>query len=124
MNSRSSLRRTQQWQLAEQQRYLSELEALGEKLRADIARLNEQIGEAGGEDGALPDRPLALLFVRPLIERWEKLQRSVGEIDAQIVDAKASLARTQQEARLVGGPLADRGFKFEDRVTRRTRRSM
>jgi len=124
MNSRSSLRRTQQWQLAEQQRYLSELEALGEKLRADIARLNEQIGEAGGDNAAVPDRELVLLFIRPLIARREKLQRSIGEIDAQIVDARAALAKTQQEARLVGGPLADRGFRFEERMTRRTRRSM
>lgn len=34
MNSRNNLHRTPQWQLADRQRYLSELEALGERVRA------------------------------------------------------------------------------------------
>jgi len=124
MNSRNSLHRTQQWQLAERQRYLTELESLGGKLRADIDRLNEEIEEAGGA-GAVPvNSRLDPLFLRPLIDRRDKLQRSIDEVDAQILEARAAVTTAQQEARLVEGALALRGVKFEDRLTRRTRRSI
>jgi flagellar protein FliJ len=122
MNSRNTLHRTQQWQLAERQRYLTELEALGEKLRADVLRLRDEIDQAGGE--AVPsNKRLDPLFIRPLLERRERLERSVVEIDAQIVEARQALASAQQEAKLVEGALVHRGLKFEDRLTRRARRS-
>lgn len=124
MNSRSNFHRTQQWQLAERQRYLTELEALGERLRADVERLHGEIEEAGAA-GAVPSNPrLDPLFVRPLIDRQEKLLRSVAEIEAQIVEARAAVASAQQEVKLVEGALVHRGLRFEERLTRRTRRSM
>ena len=124
MNSRNNLHRTQQWQLAERQRYLADLEALGDRLRADVERLRAEIGQVGG-DGALPTNGrLDPLFIRPLIDRRDKLLRSIGEIDAQIDEARAALLSAQQESRLVEGGMVHRGFKFEERLTRRTRRSM
>jgi flagellar protein FliJ len=124
MNSRNNLHRTQQWQLAERQRYLADLEALGEKLRADVERLREEISQAGGEAAVPTNAQLDPLFIRPLIERREKLLRSIGEIDTQIEEARAALLNAQQEARLIEGGMVHRGFRFEDRLTRRTRRSM
>jgi flagellar protein FliJ len=124
MNSRSNFHRTQQWQLAERQRYLTELETLGERLRADVERLHTEIEEAGGA-GAMPSNPrLDPLFIRPLVDRHEKLLRSVAEVDAQIVEARAAVASTQQEMKLVEGALVHRGLRFEERLTRRTRRSL
>jgi hypothetical protein len=124
MNSRNSFHRTQQWQLAERQRYLADLEALGEKLRADVEQLRGEIDEAGG-DGRVPTNGrLDPLFIRPLIDRREKLLRSIGEIEAQIEEARAALLSAQQEARLLENGMINRGIKFEDRLTRRTRRSM
>jgi len=124
MNSRSSLHRTQQWQLAERQRYLSELQSLGERLRADVERLRAEIDEAGG-DRALPTNGgFDPLFIRPLIERRDKLLRSIGEIDAQIDEARAAVTSAQREAKLVEGALVHRGLRFEERLTRRARRSM
>jgi multidrug resistance efflux pump len=124
MNSRDSVHRTQQWQLAERQRYLSELESLGAKLRADVEALRAEIELAGG-DGAVPSNArLDPLFIRPLVERRDRLVRSIGEIDAQIDEARAALAAAQQEVRLVEGALVHRGLRFEDRLTRRTRRMM
>jgi flagellar protein FliJ len=124
MNSRNNFHRTQQWQLAERQRYLADLEALGEKLRADVERLREEIDQAGGDRAVPTNARLDPLFIRPLIDRREKLLRSIGEIDAQIDEARGALLSAQQEARLVEGGMVHRGFKFEDRLTRRSRRSM
>jgi hypothetical protein len=125
MNSRNSFHRAQQWQLAERQRYLTELESLGDKLRADIDRLSEEIGQAGGVEAVPSNHPLDPLLVRPLIERRDKLHRSAAEIDAQIVEARAAVTAAQQEAKLVeGAAITHRGLKFEDRLTRRARRSI
>jgi len=124
MNSRNSFHRTQQWQLAERQRYLTELESLGDRLRADIARLNEEVDQADGAEALPTNSRLDPLFVRPLIERRDKLQRSIAEVDAQLVEARAAVATSLQEAKLVEGALVHRGLKFEDRLTRRARRSI
>ena len=124
MNSRNSFHRTQQWQIAERQRYLGDLESLGERLRADVERLGVEIAKAGGDDALPSNRKLDPLFLRPLIERRDKLQGSIGEVDAQIDDARKALATAQQEAKLVEGALAHRGLNFEERLTRRARRSL
>ena len=124
MNSRSNFHRTQQWQLAERQRYLTELEALGERLRADVERLREEIDEAGGADKLPSNQRLDPLFIRPLVDRHEKLVRSVAEIDAQIAEARVAVASAQQEVKLVEGAMVQRALRFEERLTRRTRRSM
>ncbi len=124
MSSRDSLHRTQQWQLAERQRYLTELESLGDKLRVDVDRLREEIDQTGGVK-AVPTNPrLAPLFVRPLVERSEKLLRSVAEIDAQIAEARSAVMVAQHEAKLVEGVLLHRGVKSEKRIARRSRRSV
>jgi hypothetical protein len=124
MDSRGSLHRTQQWQLAERQRYLSELESLGERLAADLDRLRAEIDNAGGDGAARPNQRLDPLFVRPLIDRRDKLIRSIGEIDTQIAEAREALASARQEAKLIGGGLVHHGLRFEERLTRRTRRSL
>jgi flagellar biosynthesis chaperone FliJ len=124
MNSRNGFHRSQQWQLAERQRYLTDLEALGEKLRSDVEQLRWEIDEAGGDSRVPTNARLDPLFIRPLIDRREKLLRSIGEIEAQIEEARAGLLNAQQEARLLENGMINRGVKFEDRLTRRTRRSM
>jgi hypothetical protein len=124
MNSRSNFHRAQQWQLAERQRYLSELESLGARLRADVERLQEEIDEAGGDERVPANRRLDPLFIRPLIDRRDKLLRSIGEVDAQIEEARVALATAQREAKLVEGALAHRNLGFDERLTRRARRSM
>ena len=122
MNGRSNNVRLQHWQLAERQRYLTDLEALSVRLRADVERLSEEIDQAGG---AVPSNSrIDPLFLRPLLDRREKLLRSIGEVDQQIAEAREAVAATQQEIKLVEGTLVHRGLKFEDRLTRRARRSL
>jgi hypothetical protein len=124
MNSRNGIHHTQQWHLAERQRYLSDLEALEARLRADVEALRAEIEEAGGAAAAPSNPRLDPYFIRPLLERRDKLLRSIGEIDTQIEEARAALVSAQQETRLIEGTLVHRGLKFEDRLTRRTRRMM
>ena len=123
MNSRNNFHRMQQWQLSERQRYLSELEALRVKLSADVARLRGEIEEAGGDAAAPTNARLDPLFIRPLVDRRDKLLRSINEIDTQIVEAREAVTNALQEAKLVEGALTHRGLKFEERLTRRARRS-
>ncbi|MBV8777704.1 MAG: hypothetical protein JO258_10960 [Alphaproteobacteria bacterium] len=125
MNGRSNRYRLHHWQLAERQRYLSELESLSERLHADVERLRAEIDQAGGA-AALPTRsPIDPLFVRPLVERRDKLLHSIAELTEQIAEAQAAVAEAQQEMKLVEGSFAQRGgLNFEDRLTRRARRAL
>ncbi|HTZ37917.1 MAG TPA: hypothetical protein VMB84_17940 [Stellaceae bacterium] len=124
MNGRHNPHRVQHWQLAERQRYLTELESLGIRLRADAGRLDDEIAQAGGGEAVLGNSRIDPLFVRPLIDRRDKLQRSIAEVEVQIAEARSAVTSSQQEIKLVEGSLAPRGLRFEDRLTRRARRSI
>ena len=121
MNGRQNTFRMQHWQLAERQRYLADLESLAARLRIDVDELTREIGRSSGSGEDLPNEVRAL-FVGPLIERREKLARTIAEVDAQLEEARAVVATAQQEVRLFEGSVAYRGFTFEDRRVRRSRR--
>jgi hypothetical protein len=122
MNGRNNFPRQHHWQLAERQRYLTELESLAERLRADVDRLCAEIDEAGGADAVPSNSRIDPLFLRPLLDRRDKMLRSISEIEVQIAEARAAVTSSQQEVRLVEGTLVHR--RFEDRLTRRARRSV
>ena len=124
MNGRQRFFRLQHWQLAERQRYLTELESLGTRLRADVERLSGEIDQAGGAAAVPTNSRIDPLFLRPLLDRRDKMLRSIGEIDVQIAEARAAVATAQQEVKLVEGVFVQRGLKFEERLTRRARRSV
>jgi flagellar FliJ protein len=124
MNGRQNFFRLQHWQLAERQRYLTELESLGARLRADVERLRDEIDEAGGADAVPANSRIDPLFIRPLLDRRDKLLRSIAEVEAQIAEAHAAVASAQQEVKLFEGTLVHRNLKFEERLTRRARRSV
>lgn len=120
MNARQNFYRLQHWQLAERQRYLAELESLAERLRADVERMNDEIDEAGVADET---SRIHSAFIRPLINRRDKLQRSVAEVDTQVGEARTAVAVAQQEMKLLEGPLVQRGFNLDEhRPTRRAPR--
>jgi hypothetical protein len=123
MNGRQNHYRMQHWQLAERQRYLADLESLAARLRSDVETLNREIDEAAASEpndrrGVLP------FFVGPLLERRDKLVRTVAEVDAQIAEAREAVATAEQEAKVFAGSVAYRGFTFEDRRVRRSRRPL
>src|SRR5258708_6828910 len=101
MNLRNNRLRLQQWQLAERQRYLDELEALAARLRGDARRLREEIDSADLRDMPGPGVPTTVyqLFLRPLIDRREKLDRSISTLDAQIVETRDAIVAAQQKIR-------------------------
>jgi flagellar FliJ protein len=119
MSARDNLHRLQVWQLAERRRYLADLESLAARLRADVERLRDEIGPDGGD--AEPVRPL---FTRPLLDRRDKLLRSIAEIGTQIVEAREAVATAEQEVKLRGGALMHQASKGAALTVRRTRRAM
>jgi hypothetical protein len=123
MQGRQNTYRLQHWQLAERQRYLADLESLSARLRADVENLTREIDETGNPTMSRDMRAAYPLFLGPLIERRDKLVGTIAEIDAQLVEARDAVAVAQQELKLVEGSVAYRGFTFEDRRVRRSRRS-
>jgi flagellar FliJ protein len=119
MSARDHLHRLQVWQLAERRRYLADLESLAARLRADVERLGEEIGEADGDAGRV-----APVFVRPLVDRRDKLLGSIAEIDVQIGEAREAVATAEQEVRLRGGSMVQHAARSDLQVTRRARRAM
>jgi hypothetical protein len=123
MNGRQNLYRLQHWLLAERQRYLGDLETLAARLRADVENLAREIDEAGSSRASAELKAVYPMFVGPLVERRDKLVRTITEIEAQIVEARDAVATSQQEVKVYEASGAYRGFAFEDRRTRRSRRS-
>ena len=123
MNGRQNLYRLQHWLLAERQRYLGDLETLAARLRADVENLAREIDEAGSSRSSPELKAVYPMFVGPLVERRDKLVRTVAEIEAQIVEARDAVATSQQEVKVYEASGAYRDFAFEDRRTRRSRRS-
>jgi len=124
MNGRNNFYRLQHWQLAERQRYLAELQSLDARLRADVERLREEVDQAGGAKRVSAGSRIDPLFIRPLLDRRDKLLRSIAEIEAQIVEAQAAVVSAEQEMKLLEGTSrVPGGVKFEERMTRRSRRS-
>jgi F0F1-type ATP synthase membrane subunit b/b' len=123
MNGRQNLYRLQYWLLAERQRYLEDLETLAARLRADVENLGREIDEAGSSKTSAELKAVYPMVVGPLVERRDKLVRTIAEIETQIVEARDAVATSQQEVKVFEASGAYRGFAFEDRRVRRTRRT-
>jgi hypothetical protein len=123
MNGRQNLYRLQHWMLAERQRYLADLEVLASRLRTDVENLAGEIDEAGSSKASAEIKAVYPMAVGPLVERRDKLVRTIAEIEEQIVEARDAVAVSQQEVKIFEAANAHRGFSFEDRRIRRTRRS-
>ena len=96
MSMVENLLRLHRWQLEERRRYLSELESLAERLGADALRLTTA-NDPGVErfDPARPVDANSASFERKSVERRERLEHSLAEIKAQIVEARAALAEAE-----------------------------
>lgn len=98
MSMVENLLRLHRWQLEERRRYLGELESLAERLRADALRM------ASANDPGVPRPDPArtgdagsAAFGRKSVERRVKLEHSVAEVEAQIIQARAALADAETE---------------------------
>ncbi len=123
MSVRENLLRLHRWQLEERQNYLIGLESLVERLRADARRLQDEAEEGARVSGhLLDDGGVYPLFVRPLIERRRKIERSIVEVDMQIAEARASVTAAMQEVKLYEGALGQHSGATPTRHSRRPRR--
>jgi flagellar FliJ protein len=93
--------RQHRWELDERRRFLAGLEALAARLRRDTQRLHWEIEEETGA-GRSEQKPGVVypIFVQPLLDRRKKLERSIGEIEAQIAEAREAVATAEQEVSL------------------------
>ncbi len=76
-------------QCEERRRYVAELDSLAQRLRADAWRLRAEI-----ERAIAAGNPV---FAGPLLDRHNKLARSIAAIDARIAEAGDALAAAERE---------------------------
>src|SRR5689334_12646007 len=104
MSGLDQMLRLQKWTLDEKRRQATDLEALIERLRGDIRRLEEEVAnevEAARNDlelqRVLPD------YKRMMAERRERIEKSVADLTSeldklrdQIMESFAELKKTEQ----------------------------
>jgi flagellar protein FliJ len=122
MSVRENLLRLHRWRLQERRDYLAGLESLMERLRADVARLQEEIGESEAVNGHAADGGDPPPYLVPLIERRAKIERSMAEIEAQIAEARDVVEAAQQEVKHAGNGAGTNALSGPMRVSRRVRR--
>lgn len=97
MSIHANLLRLQRWQLDDRRRYAVALEALSERLRADLGLLHAAIAleaetleppESQGDNRSVAPR---------LRERRNKLEHSVAELERQITATRAEVAAAEHE---------------------------
>ena len=99
----------------DRRRYAAELESLAERLRVDAGRVRADMDTAGSE---------AITGSEPMAERWQRLERSVAQLDGQVAAARAALAAAEEQLKLYERAVADRagGTALSDRrLARRAR---
>ena len=100
MSTLDSLIRIHRWQLDEQRRRVAELEALAATLRDDLARLD---AEQASEQQAASQATEVVFgygsYAAAMVERRQKLCRSLAETERQMTAAREALAAAFQEAK-------------------------
>lgn len=127
----SNLLRLHRWQLEERRRYLAELESLAGRLRADTVRLTADTDFEPAN--SLQNNSGSRVLTRSLVERRNRLEHSIAEIETQIVEARAAVAVAESEvahyeaAAAPGSSMGSGGAgrvhrRVQDRVPYRLRR--
>ncbi|GAB2175393.1 flagellar FliJ family protein [Dongia sp. agr-C8] len=104
MSGLDQMLRLQKWTLDEKRRQATDLEALIERLRGDIRRLEEEV--ANEVEAARNDIELSRMlpdYKRTMAERRERIEKSVADLSAeldklrdQIMESFAELKKTEQ----------------------------
>src|ERR1700761_3235456 len=93
MSSLDILIKLHRFQLDEQRRHVTECETLGERLRAELKRLDEEaVEEQETARNSLEASYTFNGYACALIERRKKLMQSIEETEEQIARARAALA--------------------------------
>ena len=98
MSTLESLIRLHRWQVDERRRQVAELEGLSEKLRQEMARLEEERAvEQTAAGASFLARHVYPGYIRRALERQKTLEQSLAETEAQIAQARDALAEAFQE---------------------------
>lgn len=93
MSSLDTLIKLHRWQLDEQRRKVAEFESLAEKLRGELQRLDQdEVSEQQIASESHEANYAYSGYARALIDRRNKLMKSVEETEQQISQARAELA--------------------------------
>jgi flagellar protein FliJ len=123
MSTLDSLIRLHRWQLDERRRQLAELDALGEKLRQEQARLAAE--EKSEQAAAASSREASAAYgnyAKRLIERRGRLKESLGSVEQQIGEAREALAETYREVKRYEIASANRAMQQRKREARQQQR--
>ena len=125
MSALESLIRLHRWQLDERRRQLAELDALGEKLRQEQARLSaeerqEQTAAASSYEAATAYGG----YVNTLIGRRDRLKQSLISVEEQILQARETLAESYREVKRYEIASANRTMQQRKRVARQQQRTL
>jgi flagellar export protein FliJ len=104
MSGLDQMLRLQKWTLDEKRRQATDLEALIERLRGDIRRLDEEV--ANEVEAARNDLELSRMlpdYKKTMAQRRERIEKSVADLTAeldklrdQIMESFAELKKTEQ----------------------------
>lgn len=120
MSVADNVLRQHRWELDERRRFLTGLESLALRLRRDAQRLQREIEEESGTGRLLRQTGAPYpVFVEPLIERGQRLGRSIAEIERQIFEAREAVAATEQQVKLYAANQAQRNGKSASDALRR-----
>lgn len=98
MNSLKSVIRLHKWQLDEKRRALVELQNLGDRLRAEAQRLEEEILQEQRAASASFEASFTYAnYAKAAMERRTRIAQSIAQVDGQIAAATDEMAEAFQE---------------------------
>lgn len=125
MSALDSLIRLHRWQLDERRRQLAELDALGEKLRQEQTRLaSEEQSEQAAASASHEAATAYGNYATRLIERRDRLQKSLASVQQQIAEARETLAETYREVKRYEIASANRAMQQRKRLARAQQRTL
>lgn len=98
MSALDAMVRIHRWMLDEKRRKLTDTERFADKIRRDLAALDEHLGEERAAAAASPESaPTYAAFIRAALERREKLLGSVADMEREVEKAREEVRETFQE---------------------------
>ena len=100
MSTLDSLIRLHRWQLDEQRRRVAEFEALGDRLRTELHRLDDE--EINEQQVAVDSHEASFAYsgyARTLIDRRDRLAKSLADTEQQTLLAREALESAFQEVK-------------------------
>ena len=98
MTALQSMIRVHSWVLEEKRRGLAEIQAFVDKLKNDIALLDQNIEAERGVTGRLEEANLAFpAFVAAALDRRKRLCETISNLEQQVDEARDAVAEAFQE---------------------------